>query len=141
MSGAAELRPLPRSDDDPDVSLGKRQARRPTMKNKLSRHFVRYALAAAYLSAMISSATAGSFTRGCAARDMQLLMLIEEQESSKAMPGEILSDAILKMMHARVVCHEGHVVDALAIYDSIAQSITPNPFLSSLTPQDRGRTR
>jgi len=33
------------------------------------------------------------------------------------------------MMHARTVCHEGHVVDALAIYDTIAQSITPNPFL------------
>jgi hypothetical protein len=25
-------------------------------------------------------------------------------------------------------------VDALAIYDTIAQSITPNPFLSSLIP-------
>jgi hypothetical protein len=111
------------------------------MKNMPSRHFVRCALAAVYLSAMISSATAGSFTRGCAARDMQLLMLIEEQEGTKAMPGEILNDALLKMMHARIVCHEGSVVDALAIYDSIAQSITPNPFLSSLTPHDKGRGR
>jgi hypothetical protein len=31
------------------------------------------------------------------------------------------------MMHARFVCHEGQVVDALAIYDGIARSITPNP--------------
>jgi hypothetical protein len=104
------------------------------MKDKLSRRFVRCSLAGVYLGTMISSATAGSFTRGCAARDMQLLMLIEEQENSNAMPGEILSDAMLKMMHARIVCREGHVVDALAIYDTIAQSITPNPFLSSLTP-------
>jgi hypothetical protein len=111
------------------------------MKDKPSRHFVRCALAAVSLSAMIGSATAGSFTRGCAARDMQLLMLIEEQENSNAMPGEILNDAIVKMMHARIVCHEGYVVDALAIYDTIAQSITPNPFISSLTPRDKGRTR
>src|SRR5262245_26488375 len=103
------------------------------MKNKPFRLFVRCALSAAYLGAMISSATAGSFTRGCAARDMQLLMLIEQQESSNVMPGEILSDAMLKMMHARIVCHEGYVADALVIYDTIAQSITPNPFLSSLT--------
>jgi hypothetical protein len=106
------------------------------MKNNPSRHFVRCALAAIYLGTMISSATAGSFIRGCAARDMQLLMLIEEQENSNAMPGEILSDAMLKMMHARIVCHEGSVVDALAIYDTIARSITPNPFLSNL-PRSR----
>jgi hypothetical protein len=104
------------------------------MKNKLSRRCVRCALVTVYLGTMISSATAGSFIRGCAARDMQLLMLIEEQENSNAMPGKILNDAMLKMMHARIVCHEGYVVDALAIYDTIAQSITPNPFLSSLTP-------
>jgi len=41
---------------------------------------------------------------------------------------------MLTMMHARVVCHEGYVMDALAIYDSIAQSITPNPILSSRPP-------
>jgi hypothetical protein len=111
------------------------------MKNRVSQHLVRCALVSVYLGTMISSAAAGSFIRGCAARDMQLLMLIEEQENSNAMPGEILSDAMLKMMHARIVCHEGHVVDALAIYDTIAQSITPNPFLSSLTRSNKGAAR
>jgi hypothetical protein len=122
-------------------SLDTRQARRSTMKNKPSRRVVRCALAAVCLGTMITGATAGSFTRGCAARDMQLLMLIEEQESSNAMPGEILSDAMLKMMHARIVCHEGYVVDALAIYDTIAQSITPSPFLSSRTPANKSAAR
>jgi hypothetical protein len=32
-----------------------------------------------------------------------------------------------KKMHARIVRREGHVLDALAIYDSIARSIVPNP--------------
>ena len=76
------------------------------------------------LATLATTATAGSFTRGCAARDMQVLMLIEGQEINKG-PVDKLHDAVLKMMHARILCHEGHVLDALAIYDSIAESITP----------------
>ena len=44
---------------------------------------------------------------------------------------EILTAAMLTMMHARNVCHGGYVVDALAIYEGIIQSITPSPVLSS----------
>jgi hypothetical protein len=29
-------------------------------------------------------------------------------------------------MHARIMCFEGQVLDALAVYDNIAHSITPN---------------
>jgi hypothetical protein len=83
-----------------------------------------------YLGTMISSTIAGSFTRGCAARDLQILMLIEERESAKTFPPEKLSDAMFTMLHARMVCHEGRVVDALAIYDNVAQSLTANPFVS-----------
>jgi hypothetical protein len=82
---------------------------------------------AAILGTLTMTATAGSFMRGCAARDMQVLMLIEDRESNKAVSAEKLRDAMLTIMHARIICHEGHVLDALAIYDSIAQSIVPNP--------------
>ena len=84
---------------------------------------VHVAVAAVYLGAMIDGTTAGSFTRGCAARDLQILMLIEERESTNAISAERLSDALLTMMNARMVCYEGHVVDALAIYDSVARSL------------------
>jgi hypothetical protein len=76
---------------------------------------------------MIHGATAGSFTRGCAARDLQILMLIEEREDTNAVSAEKLSDAMLSMLEARIVCHEGRVIDAMALYDSITQSITPDP--------------
>ena len=94
--------------------------------------FARWTLAALCLSAMTgaTAANGGAFTHGCAARDMQILRMIEEREAAKTVPAERLSDAMLTMMHARVVCHEGYVMDALAIYDSIAQSITPNAVLS-----------
>jgi hypothetical protein len=84
---------------------------------------VHAALAALCLGTMIIGTAAGSFTRGCAARDLQILMLIEERENTDAISPERLSDALLAMMNARMVCYEGNVVDALAIYDSVAKSL------------------
>jgi hypothetical protein len=75
------------------------------------------------VSVMTHAAAAGSFTRGCAARDFQLLTMIEEQESAGSVSADKLSEALIEMMHARIVCHRGRVLDALAIYDSIAESV------------------
>ena len=88
----------------------------------LVRHRVVSALAAVCLGTLATTATAGSFTRGCAARDMQVLMLIEERES--AISAQESTDAIMTMLHARIVCHEGRVLDALALYDDIAGGVT-----------------
>jgi hypothetical protein len=91
------------------------------------------AVAALCLGAMIDGTSAGSFTRGCAARDLQILMLIEERENTNAVSAERLSDAMLTMMNARMICYDGHVVDALAIYDSVAGSLTPNNLSRSMS--------
>jgi hypothetical protein len=90
----------------------------------LVRHRALSALAAVCLGTLTTTATAGSFTRGCAARDMQVLMLIEERESASAISAQESTDAIITMLHARMVCHEGRVVDALALYDDIAGGLT-----------------
>jgi hypothetical protein len=73
------------------------------------------------------AAAAGSFTRGCAARDLQILFIIEEQESAGTIAADRISDALIEMMHARIVCHEGRVLDALAIYDAVAESVRQIP--------------
>ena len=101
------------------------------MQTTLFRRLALCALAAVHLGAMTSAATAGggSFTRGCAARDLQILKMIEDRESTKAVAPERLNDALLAMLHARLVCHEGHVLDALEIYDQIIQSISTHPVL------------
>jgi len=96
------------------------------VQKTIFQRFVLSALAATCLTAVTTAATAGEFTRGCAWRDMQILQMIEERETANALPATVLSDAVMTMMHARIVCHEGYVVDALAIYDTIARSITPN---------------
>ena len=82
-------------------------------------------LATVIVSVMTHAAAAGSFTRGCAARDLQLLIVIEERELTGSIPAEKISQALLEMMHARIVCHQGQVVDALAIYDAVAESVRP----------------
>jgi hypothetical protein len=82
-------------------------------------------LAALVIGVLTNAATAGSFTRGCAARDLQLLTIIEEQENAGSVPAEKLSEALVEMMHARIVCHNGRVLDALAIYDAVAESVRP----------------
>src|SRR5262245_36417079 len=94
------------------------------MARILFRRFALWAVVAACLGAMTSAASAGSFTRECAARDLQVLMMIEEREDANTVAADKLHDAILTVLHARIVCHQGQVVDALAIYDRIAQSIT-----------------
>ena len=100
------------------------------MKRNLIRHVIRWGCASVCVCMMIDSTKAGSFTRGCAARDLQILMLIEERENTNAASAERLSDAMLSMLEARMVCYEGRVVDAMALYDNIVQSVTPETLVS-----------
>jgi hypothetical protein len=95
------------------------------MKTIFLKRLRTWTLAAIGVGLMIDGAMAGSFTRGCAARDLQILFLVEQQEASGLVPPEKLSDALIEMMHARIVCHEGRVLDALAIYDAVAESLRP----------------
>ena len=84
-----------------------------------------WVLVTVVVGVMTHAAAAGSFTRGCAARDFQILSLIEEQESAGTIAVDKISDALLEMMNARIVCHQGRVLDALAIYDAVAESVRP----------------
>ena len=71
-------------------------------------------------------AAGGPFTRGCAARDMQVMMMLE----AGAISPQKLNDAVRSMTHARMMCLDGQVMDALALYDDIAQSIAADWTLS-----------
>jgi len=98
----------------------------PRISPRISpQHLSAWTVAAIGVCVMANIAAAGSFTRGCAARDLQLLTVIEEREIAGTVPGDKLSEALIEMMHARIVCHEGRVLDALAIYDAVAESIRP----------------
>jgi hypothetical protein len=80
-------------------------------------------------------ADGAAFTRGCAARDMQVMMMLE----ASAMSQQERRNVVGTIMHARIVCFEGYVVDALALYDNIAQGISSEWALSAQArrPDDR----
>ena len=82
-------------------------------------------------SATCGMAAGGAFTRGCAARDMQIMMLIE----ASVIPPQEKIDAVRTIMHARIMCYEGYVVDALALYDTIAQRASSGWTLSDQSPR------
>jgi hypothetical protein len=92
------------------------------MQKNLFQHTVRWVLATVCLSMMVESSPARSFAQQCAVRDMQVLMSIEERQSASTISADKVTGAIFALVNARIVCQEGNVVDALAIYDSIAES-------------------
>jgi hypothetical protein len=85
---------------------------------------VRWALMTIGFGATIDDAAATSSLRACAARDRQVLMLIEERQDANLVTAQTLSEALFSMMRARIVCRDGRVSDALALYDGIAASVT-----------------
>jgi hypothetical protein len=110
-----------RSEAVVDRVIKKEFAMPKTLFQRLSRSI----FAAMGVCIMATTATAGGFTRGCAARDLQLLITIEARENTGTVSAERLSDAMVEMMHARIVCHQGRVLDALALYDAIDESLQP----------------
>ena len=54
-------------------------------------------------------------------------------ETSPARPAEKLSDALIGMMRARIVCHGGRVLDALAIYDEMSLALGPRQQTESVS--------
>ena len=62
----------------------------------------------------------GTFARGCAGRDIQVMMMLE----TSGMSQQQLDEALRTMVHARMLCFDGQIMDALALYEQIAQSVT-----------------
>ena len=77
-----------------------------------------------------SVAGGGSFTRGCAARDMQIMMMLEQREGANGIATHELKEAMNTIVDARMICAEGRVLDALEIYDNIARRIAADYTLS-----------
>jgi hypothetical protein len=77
-------------------------------------HMTRHALGGTAVAAKQTARAA------CAARDLKLVMLIEELGEALALPGQTLADAFFTMVKARELCRDGRVAEALAIYDGIA---------------------
>ena len=65
-----------------------------------------------------------------AARDIQVMMMLE----AGAISPQQKNDAVRTVIHARMMCFDGQVADALALYDDVARSIASDWALSSQGP-------
>jgi hypothetical protein len=83
------------------------------------------ALAGAVVACVLGSGTAGAneqstpFATACALKETAVITLIEDHAEAQDLPSDRLGEAGLAMLRARLVCYEGRVDEALALYDGI----------------------
>jgi|SoimicmetaTmtHMA_FD_contig_41_9538622_length_801_multi_1_in_0_out_0_1 hypothetical protein len=63
--------------------------------------------------------------RLCAARDVKVVMLIEDHGEANDVAPEQLAKAFLTQMDARVACSNGHMEDGIALYNDILRALGP----------------
>jgi hypothetical protein len=61
----------------------------------------------------------------CAARDVEVVILIEDHGEANDVAPERLAKAGLTQMEARAACSQGRVTEGIAIYDEIKRSLGP----------------
>ena len=74
-------------------------------------------------SSAIAQATSGPSL--CAARDVQVFILIEDHGTANDVAPERLAEAVLSQLDARAACSEGRVTEGIARYDEIIRSFGP----------------
>ncbi len=73
------------------------------------------------LVAPATAAERGTFTPACAERDLRAVTLIEQQGAGANMASDVLAEAGLTLMQARLNCLAGDEPGALALYDRVLQ--------------------
>ena len=63
--------------------------------------------------------------RLCAARDVEVVTLIEDHGTANDIAPEKLAKAGLTQMDARVACSNGHMGDGIALYNDILRALGP----------------
>jgi hypothetical protein len=67
-----------------------------------------------------ASERTGTIPVECAARDLQVVIQLEQRGETQDVASDKLAAAFFTMMRARRACNEGRVSEAEAIYDSIS---------------------
>ena len=59
---------------------------------------------------------AGTAAEVCAPHDLIVFSLIEQHGKDQSLAAEIVADAAMKLLDARVACRDGRAAEAIAIY-------------------------
>jgi hypothetical protein len=98
----------------------------------MTSYLIRSVAAVAVLVGTVTSSAAGggSFTRGCAGRDMQIMVMLEQHDSGNGIAAQQVNELLTTLFNARMVCFSGRVLDALEIYDNMARRLTADRVFS-----------
>lgn len=69
-------------------------------------------------------APAGDATGACASHDLLVFGLIERHGEDQSLPAQVVADAAMKLLDARVACRDGREPEAIAIYTDLNASLT-----------------
>ncbi|POR53091.1 hypothetical protein [Bosea psychrotolerans] len=71
-----------------------------------------------------SAALAGSAAaKACAAHDLLAFGLIEKHGEDQSLPPQLVADAAMKLLSARVTCRDGRDAEAIALYTDLGTSL------------------
>ena len=90
--------------------------------------FLGRALAGITVSLLGASGATAQATSGpslCAARDLQVVILIEDHGTANDVAPERLAKALLAQLGAQAACSEGRVTEGIMRYDEIIRSLGP----------------
>ena len=63
---------------------------------------------------------AGTAAEVCAPHDLIVFSLIEQHGKDQSLAAEIVADAAMKLLDARVACRDGREAEAMAIYADLS---------------------
>ena len=66
----------------------------------------------------------GAVAEACAAHDLVVFSLIEKHGEDRSLPAEIVADAAMALLDARVACRNGREAEATAIYTGLSARLT-----------------
>lgn len=62
----------------------------------------------------------GTAAEACAPHDLAVFSLIEQHGEDRSLAAEIVADAAMKLIDARVACRDGRKAEAIAIYTDLS---------------------
>jgi hypothetical protein len=78
------------------------------------------------------------FDRQCAHKDIAAMILIEDHGNIGELPPDELAKAWQTLLDARTACSEGHVSDAIELYQTVLDLGPPRAFLNQMTARREG---
>ncbi|WP_293809269.1 hypothetical protein [uncultured Bosea sp.] len=72
------------------------------------------------LSGSVPALAGSTAAKACASHDLVVFNLIERHGEDQGLPAEIVADAAMKLLDARVACRDGREAEAIAIYAGLS---------------------